>query len=75
MTATIPIYVIYDHPKDYPNHWAVRMQTPVGGGKILFDRNVFLFETLEAARAALPPGLTHIPREEADDPKIFESWL
>ena len=62
-------WCIYDHPKDYPNHFVLRRwewETP--------DMECQLFDTLEAARAAVPPGLVCMTHPN-DDPAIAETWI
>jgi hypothetical protein len=62
-------WVIYDHPKDYPNHFVLRRwewETP--------DEDCQLFDTLEQARAALPRvGL--ICMRGDPDKAIIETWI
>jgi hypothetical protein len=72
---TVNLYVIYDHPFDYPDDFVIRrweMQQP--------KEIVGLAKTLEQARAMLKSSvkgvmLTNIGRYGADDPKITEVWL
>jgi len=64
------LYVIYDHPRDFPDHWVVRVwhgEIPRGDG--------VLFDSLEEARASLPPGATNLHREPGDDSAIAECWV
>ena len=66
-----PIWVIYDHPKDFPAHFVVRVWyglTP--------DPQVHVFDTLDAARAAvIQRGACANCRAECDEPVIAEVWL
>lgn len=69
MTA-IPIWTIYDHPIDYPDHWVARLwmnDQPT--------EEIRLADSLEELRNRLPPGLVCLSRHQADDPKIVEVWL
>lgn len=70
----LPMWVIYDHPSDYPSSFVVRRQW-AGNGKVFADAKCFLCQSLEAARAVVPPGLHCIARDPADDPVIVETWL
>lgn len=70
----MPIWVIYDHPRDFPDKWVVRRQW-VEQGVIHFDKQAFLVDTLEEARECIPPGLVRFLRSPDDDPVIVESWL
>lgn len=65
-----PIWVIYDSPVDLPGRFVAR--------KWLLDKptaELLQGQTLDELREKLPPGLTMIPRDPADGPKIVESWL
>lgn len=64
------IFVIYDHPTDYPHHVVVR---PWHG--LAPSRHVILADTPGLARAALPPGLIAIAPHPDDDPKIIGIYL
>lgn len=69
---SLPMWVIYDRPRDYPDHvvvrkWLVREQAE--------PTPCTLHDSIEAARAALPPGLVCLPRDPHDDPFIVETWL
>lgn len=69
------MWTVYDHPVDYPAHYVVR-RSLVGAGMLTVDREPWaVTESLEAARHALPPGLTRLTRDPDDDPKIVEVWL
>lgn len=71
----IPMFVIYDHPSDYPESFLVRRWL-VGEEQALAEITpTAVVGSLEEARAAVPAGLTCLPRQPADDPKIVEVWL
>ena len=76
MNNELPIYVIYDHPKDYPEHYVVRRQV-IRGGQIIPDANPMLVtEDLEKIRQGMKRlGLTRLVRRTDDDPVIVETWL
>jgi hypothetical protein len=67
-------FTIYDHPKDYPDHFVAR-------GWLIEDgeakpTNALLFaESLENLRKQLPVGLFCLTRHENDDPNIIETWI
>jgi hypothetical protein len=68
-------YVIYDHPRDYPDYFVVRAWEINSGIPIpLPFGNPVLTETLDEARAAVPVGFVNIGRFEEDDPVIVEVW-
>jgi hypothetical protein len=64
------IYVIYDHPSDYPNDfvcvlWRDKERVNVAGTA----------KTLEGARKFVPNGFMYFPPYRKDDPKIVETWI
>lgn len=66
----IDIWVIYKHPKDFPNKYVVRHWINENPTKTMYTAN-----TLEEIRKKIPQGLTLLPRFPQDDPKIVEVWL
>jgi hypothetical protein len=66
-----PIWVIYDHPTDYPRWFVVR----VWYGE--FPGEMCQRATLDMARKAAwcMGAQTKMPRSECDDAKIVESWI
>ena len=67
-----PIWTIYDHPLDQPEHFVVR----VWWG-ILPDPAGYLFATLDAAREWIEQegGSVKLMRNAGDDRVIVESWI
>lgn len=67
-----PIWTIYDHPSDYPDHVTVR----VWYGE-LSEPNVALVQSIEEARTyVLSAGACMcLRRLPDDDPVIVESWI
>ena len=65
-------WVIYDHPRDYPEHYVARLHAD-GKGTEQFA----LFHELEHARLHCREAgfLTRIGRDPSDDPVIIESWF
>lgn len=74
-----PIYlwVIYEHPKDFPDHYVVRRWQLLGdvcAPKMDIEGSPAL--TLEEARAFVPNGASCIGRDPYnDDPVIKEVWI
>ncbi len=68
-------YVIYKYPKDYPASFVVRPYHVQGDGSVLTEPIHHLYESLEDARKAIPPGLVCINRHDYDDPVIAETWI
>lgn len=67
----LPIWVVYDHPTDWPDHFVARLwvgERPTGDMLLAFD--------IEVIRQTLAEkGLTRLDRMEGDDPNIAETWL
>lgn len=65
-----PIFVLYDHPKDFPDNivarlWDMGLPTPT----------VCLFNSLGEARAAMPQGFLRFGRNVHDDAVIIEFYV
>jgi len=70
------VWVVYDHPRDFPDLYIVRRQTAQQDGTIANDVKAFGFQELERARAWLElQGLTRLERHPDDDPVILETWI
>jgi hypothetical protein len=70
--AGVLLYVVYDHPRDYPDEFVVRrwrMDRPERGEP--FARGA----SIEDVRAALPSGLYNLGRYANDDPVVAEVWV
>lgn len=67
-----PIWTIYDHPRDYPEHFVVRLWYG-----LVCEQCVALFATAHEAREYIHSQGTWfcMRRAPTDDPKILESWL
>jgi hypothetical protein len=74
MAPGLEVWVVYDHPRDYPDHfvarrWEVRAGEPV-------PKDGVGFEDLDRLRAWMEQqGLAVIPRFGNDDPCIIEAWM
>lgn len=70
-------YVVHDHPLDYPLKWVV-VRALIYPGLVFQERQPFaLTDTLEEARAAIPPDLFCEPaglRGKEESPFIYEVW-
>jgi len=66
-----PLYVIYDHPSDYPWGFVCR----VWQGELAEFTPFAIARTLEEIRRRLPPGMVCLGRYEQDDPAIREVWI
>ena len=64
------IWVIYDHPIDYPTGYIAR--------KFLNDKptaEVLTADGIHEMRQKIPKGFVRIDRHPTDDSSIVESWL
>lgn len=72
----LEMWVVYDHPRDLPDHIVVRRQAVRGDGTIVHDPRAYGFTDLNRARAWLREmALTPVQRSPDDDPTIIECWL
>lgn len=70
----LPVWTIYDHPKDYPEHIVARMHELHAEGTRPTDKVVAL--DLETLRKTFKyAGLICVPRQARDDKVIVEVWL
>lgn len=63
-------FVIYDHPKDFPDYYVAR-----GWLDEIPTNMVFIAKTLDEIRATIPLDMICIQRMEDDDPCIVEVWI
>lgn len=72
----LEVWVVYDHPSDFPDFYVARKQVALNDGKIYSTSSVLASPDLGAIRQTLTNmGLACIARSEGDDPVIVESWL
>ena len=67
-------WVIYDHPRDYPDKFVLRRWNIVANRVIPTDEIAFA-KTLPEIRAKVPKHLYCMARFADDDPCIVEVWL
>lgn len=74
MTAAALIqYVIFEKPRDYPDHFVVR-RFHIANGEIQAELHCELATSLDEARSHVPRGMCRIGRLENDDPQVVEVW-
>lgn len=72
--SVLSMWVVYDHPSDYPAHYIARLHE-VGTTHQVTDQ-VLVSATLEPLQEQLAGrGLIRITRNEEDDPVIVETWI
>jgi hypothetical protein len=69
------LYVIYERPRDYPDHFVCRLWI----NSLAIDPPCAICSTLEEVRRKLrhqvPAGLINLGRFPEDDPTIVEVWV
>lgn len=74
--AFMTVWVVYDHPKDFPTCYVARPQFILKDHTVVPCKVAWLGEDLDKMRDALAAlGLTCLMRSPGDDPKILETWL
>ena len=72
----LTLWVVYDRPRDFPEHFVVRRQWAMRDGTVRVALVGGLYRDLAAARADLEPmGLCCLMRDPNDDPAIVETWI
>jgi hypothetical protein len=68
----LPVWVVYDHPKDFPAHYVARLWEGLNPTQSFVQS-----DKLEIVRAVLgvEMRLTCLPRHPNDDPSIIETWF
>jgi hypothetical protein len=71
----LALWVIYDHPRDYPDYYVLRPQI-VAGAKVVTSTVAWTSKSVEALREVMEDmGLHCMPRQDDDDPVIVETWI
>lgn len=70
----VGMWVIYDHPKDFPQGFIAR-QFFIGPRVLLASDETKTGETLDAVRRQLPTGLYNVGRHDRDDAVVVETWV
>lgn len=74
MADVLKMWTIYKHPLDYPEGYVAR-QWLIRDGGYPYAGVARYRPDLEAARAAVPPGLYRLDRDPNDDPTVVETWI
>lgn len=68
-------YIVYEHPRDYPQGYVVRAWHLVRGQtEPLPDPGSWKVATLDLARAVIPDGMVNVGRLPGDDATVLEVW-
>jgi hypothetical protein len=74
--VVLTIWTIYFNPKDFPGRWVTRNFLIVRGTPApVAGNNIFLSDSLQAARSVIPDDMTCLGRQDEDEPQIVESWI
>lgn len=75
MDQYLPMWTIYDHPVDHPNHYVV-VENHIDANEIKRSR-IWWANSLHEARqmVAVLGGSVALDRSPEDDPVIVESWI
>lgn len=75
MNDELVMWVVYDHPKDYPENFVAR-KFLIGHGEARASAEALVFVDLVPLRWVLQrAGLCCLARNPQDDPVIVESWI
>ena len=73
-SARLPMWAVYDHPSDHPDHYVARrwltLPQPVPTHEL---RKATTLDELQQRFSS--EGLAKLARMPSDDPKILETWL
>lgn len=76
MSDALIMWVVYDHPSDFPDEYVARKHVVLSGGAYGPTPEIMLSRSLDELRDGLEAlGLVHLDRMEGDDPVILETWL
>ena len=76
MSNELRMYVVYDHPSDYPEFYVVRRHVAGRGGLRVDPTPMFVTDDLAKVREGMKRlGLHCLKRHPSDDPVIIETWL
>lgn len=70
----LPMIVLYDKPKDFPEHFVARIFN-ISHGNVQATDMCMIAGSAEEIRTGIPPRFARIERHEDDDANIVESWL
>jgi hypothetical protein len=76
MNNGLPLYFVYDHPKDFPNDFVVRRWMLVKG-ELIPDKEIMMKTSnyADIKTEMMYMGLTKMARQPDDEPCIKETWI
>jgi hypothetical protein len=71
----LAMWTIYDHPKDFPDHFVARKWL-ITAGEAVATAETMSEEDLETLRKyMIASGAYCLPRQPDDGPVVVESWI
>lgn len=75
MSGELAMWVVYDHPIDFPVSWIARRWLVTSNGPVA-TADMLAADRLETIRAVMQEnGLIRMTRDPDDDAKVVETWL
>ena len=71
----LPMWVVYDHPLDFPNSFVARLWTNDPDTHAYRPTGEIIISPPWLREQFREQGLVPIARDVVDDPKIVETWL
>jgi hypothetical protein len=73
----LPMWVVYDHPSDYPNNYVARLWVwdDEAGAYVATDEQMVCPDLDVIRRQLHLRGLVKLDRQRGDDTVILETWL
>lgn len=73
--GALAVWVIYDHPRDFPKGFVLRPQFATRSGAVIASPEAWYASDPDTLRSILPPGVVCMARHPQDDPAILETWI
>ncbi len=74
METTLEMFVVYKHPKDFPEDYVIRLWIIDAEGPKATTQ-YFTAKTLWEVRRFVPAGRVQLDRRPDDEPQIVEVWV
>lgn len=71
----LDLFVLTANPSDYPGKYVVRRQRVSAGQIVTSPDPEIVSDTIEQARAVIPPDMVNVGRQPGDDLVIVEVWI
>lgn len=74
-SGTLPMWIVYDHPRDFPDSFVARLWQTSARGVEATDTLIVSRDLDRIREKFAGNGLVRMMRDENDDPCIVEVWL